>query len=295
MGYNEINNEIRQTLLTESKDRFVLMNNGVTIIARSLQTVGNKFSMSDFQVVNGCQTSHVLHYNKDLLQDVNIPFRIVGTQDNSVIKSIIRATNRQTAAKEDQFFAMKPFAKKLEEYFRAFPPEHRLYYERRAHQYDSQDIDKRRIIPHQNLVRAVGAMFLEEPHITTRNFRALSAKVGKEFFLDTDKLEPYYVAALTAYRLENMFYSEKIVGYKPARYQMLLAARLTLDAQPLPRMNSNEMAKRCNAIIDRLAKISEAEKIFIAAAGVIDTVAGADWTRDSIRTEPVTKAILSHK
>jgi AIPR protein len=105
-------------------------------------------------------TSHVLHACQDQLPDsVQIPFRLVHTQNENVIEDVIRATNRQTEVKDDQFFAMKDFAKRLEAYFKTFPVETRLYYERRPHQYDAQDIEKIRIITHQNLVRAVGAMF----------------------------------------------------------------------------------------------------------------------------------------
>ena len=72
--------------------------------------------------MNGCQTSHVLHDNESLLSDsVRIPFRLIGTQDENVIEDIIRATNRQTEVKDEQFFAMKNFAKKLEAYFKSFP------------------------------------------------------------------------------------------------------------------------------------------------------------------------------
>jgi AIPR protein len=138
-GYNTINSEIRATLLSNDSDRFVLMNNGITVIARSLLTTGNKFTMSDFQIVNGCQTSNVLFDNRDVVKDgVRVPIRIIATTDDGVIESIITATNRQTEVKQEQFFALRDFAKKLEAYFRAFEPAHRIFYERRAHQYDSQ-------------------------------------------------------------------------------------------------------------------------------------------------------------
>ncbi len=295
IGYNPINSEIRSTLSADFRDRFVLMNNGVTMIARMLRTTGNKFTMGDFQVVNGCQTSHVLHDNAALLNDsVRIPFRLICTQDETVIESVIRATNRQTEVREDQFFAMKDFAKKIESYFKTFPVEQRIYYERRPHQYDSQEIEKARIIAHPNLVRAVGAMFLGEPHITTRNFRALSAKVGKDMFVDTDKPELYYVAAFTLYRLERFFKTGKIdAKHKAARYQILLTVRLLMDARSLPYMNSNEMTKRCTAMMQLLWDENGAEKIFLDAVAKLDRVAGVAWTRDSIRTEPVTKAILA--
>jgi hypothetical protein len=133
-GYNEINGEIRHTLQSEARDRFPLMNNGVTIIAKQLQTTENKFTISDVQIVNGCQTSHVLHDNQDLLTDaVRIPVRLISTRDEAVIESVITATNRQTEVNPDQFFALKDFAKRLEVFFRTFEPEQRLYYERRTH------------------------------------------------------------------------------------------------------------------------------------------------------------------
>jgi hypothetical protein len=269
------------------------MNNGVTMITKILRTTGDRFFVQDFQIVNGCQTSHVLHHLVNTLPDsVRVPFRLIHTQDENVIESIIRATNRQTEVKDDQFFAMKDFAKKLEAYFKTFPVDTRLYYERRPHQYDAQDIQKLRIITHQNLVRAVGAMFLGLPHITTKTFRQLTAKVGKEIFIDTDKPEPYYVSALALYRLEQLFKNKKIdARYKAARFQILLAVRLLMDADALPKMNSNDMVKRCRGMTETLQKEIEAETFLTRAVETVDKVAG-NWDRDTIRTEPVSKALF---
>jgi hypothetical protein len=56
--YNPVNTEMRSTLETDKRARFVLMNNGITIIARTLQHTASRFQIEDFQIVNGCQTSH---------------------------------------------------------------------------------------------------------------------------------------------------------------------------------------------------------------------------------------------
>jgi AIPR protein len=58
--YNEVNSGIRKTVLSDKRARFVLMNNGITIIARDLKQAGDVFTIASFQIVNGCQTSNVL-------------------------------------------------------------------------------------------------------------------------------------------------------------------------------------------------------------------------------------------
>jgi AIPR protein len=69
---------------------------------------GKKFVIEDYQIVNGCQTSHVLSEHADKAdKSVMVPVRLIGTQDETVINTIIRATNRQTEVKEDQFFALQ--------------------------------------------------------------------------------------------------------------------------------------------------------------------------------------------
>jgi hypothetical protein len=298
VGYNTINTEILLTVNSSDRDRFILMNNGVTMITRLLQTTGDKFVIGDYQIVNGCQTSHVLYDCAsiwgEMPETIRVPFRLIHTRDENVIEDIIKATNRQTEVKDDQFFAMRDFAKKLEAYFKTFPVETRLYYERRPHQYDSLDVERLRIITHQNLVRAVGAMFLGLPQITTRRFRQLSAMVGEKMFCDSDKPEPYYVAALALYRLEQLFKDKTIEGkYKAARYQMLLAVRLLIDATPLPPMNANEMSKRCHSMTESLQDESACETIFGQASQIVDDIVPS-LNRDTIRNEPTTKAIYHH-
>ena len=135
-------------------------------------------------------------------------------------------------------------------------------------------------------------MFMGLPHITTKTFLQLIAKVGKEMFVDTDKPEPYYVAAWALYRLEQLFTNKKIdAKYKAARFQILLAARFLLDDKPLPKMNANDMTKRCNAMIEKLNDDAAVESLFLKAAEVVNQVAKG-WDRDSIRTEPISKALF---
>lgn len=292
--YNAVNDEIRATLNSPHANRFVLMNNGITIIARGLRRTASKFLIEDYQIVNGCQTSHVVFDNRAALKDnVAIPLRLIATQDEDVIESIIRSTNRQTEVKPEQFAAITDFAKKLESFFETYPQGQRLYYERRAGQYDRFHVEKTRVVQLPTMVRAFAAMFMGEPHRTTRSYKSLKERLGVDIYAATDRLEPYYCAALASYRLEVLFRSQRLESkYKPARYHILLAARLMMDPAPLPPMNSNEMERRCKKFTDVLADQTQADDLLINAATVVDTVAGGNFHRDNIRTQPFTENLI---
>ena len=65
-----VNEEIRETLLSNSRERFLLMNNGVTIVAKELRPLPKeRILIEDFSIVNGCQTSHVLFDQRDAIDD----------------------------------------------------------------------------------------------------------------------------------------------------------------------------------------------------------------------------------
>jgi hypothetical protein len=205
-GFNEVNNEIIQTLKSQNRNRFVIMNNGITIIARSMTHAGSRFTIEDFQIVNGCQTSHAIFAERDSLDEsVTVPLRLISTEDEAVIESIIRATNRQTEVKREQFYAVREFAKNLEEYCQAFSDEYKFFYERRSRQFDRLAIEKTRIVTPSNMIRAFAAMFLDEPHRTTRSYARIADQVGSQIFAEGHRLESYYTAGFALYKLEYLF------------------------------------------------------------------------------------------
>lgn len=290
---NPVNSEIRDTLSSAAKERFALMNNGITIIAKSLRTTGDKFTIEDFQIVNGCQTSHVLFGQRAAIDDsITIPVRLICTQDDNLIKDIIRATNRQTEVKVEQFFAADDFQKKLEEYFKTFANEKRLYYERRSRQYADLPIEKTRIVTLANLIKAYAAIFLEQPHRTTRNFAALRENVGKDILVPSHRLEPYYLSAFAAYRLEYYFRNGRLAAkYKPARYHILLAARMLVSPDRPPKASENKMEKFCAPILEQLWSQTKTNALLARAAEVVAKAASDNFDRDVIRTEPFTKRV----
>ena len=293
--YNTVNNEIRSSLQSPAdRARFALMNNGVTIIAKTLRATGNRFHIEDYQIVNGCQTSHVLFDNRLLLDaSVVVPVRLIATDDEEVIASIVKATNRQTEVKAEQLLALSDFQKKLEAYFQSFPEGQRLFYERRSRQFASgSGVEKTRIITPTTLILAYASIFLEEPHRTTRTYGALVQQLGKSIFGPEDKLEPYYYAASAHYRLEFLFRNGSIAAlFKPARYHVLMAARLLEFSSNLPRSNSHEMARLSERLWAKMWDTSKSDALLQRAAKVVHDVAEGDFHRDHVRTEPFTTLV----
>lgn len=296
--FNSVNSEIRNTLASEKlRSRFALMNNGVTIIAKTLRATGNRFYIEDYQIVNGCQTSHVVFDQRELIDNsVMIPLRLIATQDDEVIASIIKATNRQTEVKEEQLLALSDFQKKIEAHFQSFDDSRKLFYERRSKQYNELiGIEKTRIITLPNLIRAYAAMFLEEPHSTTRNYKRLLDLVGKTIFESNHRLEPYHLAAFALYKLEYLFRNGIIHSQlKVARYHILLAYRLISNSTNLPRMNSHDMAKYCEAMLGNLSDSMLMEKTFLQAVTAVSDVAQSNFDRDHIRTQAFTEQLRNH-
>ena len=293
-GYNDVNSEIKNTLTSDYKSRFVLMNNGVTIIAKTVLPVGNKFTIEDYQIVNGCQTSHVLYDQRDLLDDsVSIPIRLISTKDEGVTIAIIKATNWQTEITEEQLFALEEFPKSLELYFDSYTPEERLYFERRSRQYESAAIEKARVISFDGMIKAFAGMFLNEPHRTTRNFKSIKAKLGKDIFAKNQRMEPYYTAALAWYRLEAAFRGKRLEAkYKAARFHILLAMRILTAGFAMPAFTANKMEGYCKEISEPLGDVGKAELQILRAVSVVDLVAKGDFNRDIIRTEPFTESVI---
>ena len=293
--WNSVNKEIRATLQdTSNQIYFPLLNNGVTIVAKRVAQTANKFVIEDYQIVNGCQTSYVLHETRASLNaSVYVPIRLIATEDPEIRNAIIIATNRQTQVAEDQLLALSDFTKSLEVFFPTFDGKKKLYYERRSRQYNAAEgVEKVRVLDTRTLVRAFASIFLEVPHRTTRNYKALLKTVGTDIFNKEHKLEPYYVAGYANYRLEFLFRNQLMSSdLKPARYHLLLAFRLLYSAVQLPRLNSHEMVRYCNGLMDALWDDDRSKALFDDAASHVRAVAGGNLHRDNIRTEPFTVSL----
>lgn len=293
--YNTVNQEIKNTLNDPlEKEKFVVLNNGITIVARGLSVVRNNVDLTDYQIVNGCQTSHVLFHEADQLTEaVQVPLKIIATQEEEVINSIIMATNSQTEVTAEDLFAMGKFAKKLEKFLASYEEKQKIFYERRSKQYNATPgIEKVRIITKLQQIRAFAAMFLDEPHRASSYHTELHSQVGDKIFNDRHKLEPYYASAYGYYKLEFFFRNNAIpVSYKPARFQILMAFRYLSNPGTTPELHANKIASYSHRICENLWDTSKAINTFNKCMDIIDSASKNELNREIAKTRGFTETV----
>jgi len=252
-GENPVNREIAATFDdANTSGHFVLLNNGVTIVARSINKVGAKFRITDYQIVNGCQTSHVLYRNRERIgPGVYLPMKLVVTGDPQVTNRGIRGTNRQTEVKVEAFESLTSFHRTLEEFYSSFgKDEHkRLYYERRSKQYLSLPVNERAIVSLASQCKAFLAMFLNEPHSTPRYYGEILNATRGRMFQEDHRPYPYYTAAYCLVRIEDLFRQRRLpLWCRKFRYHMMMLIRMTAGGTKMPPMSGKGMDKFCEDI-----------------------------------------------
>jgi len=275
-GNNPVNGEINHTLTDEQlRHTFPLLNNGVTIVAREMSRKGNTFTISDFQIVNGCQTTHILFQNKsDITSNTFIPVKLVATRDRQIITEVIKATNRQTAVLPEALESLTPFHKELEDFYTimesAKPPPDRIYYERRSKQYATDNISPKNIVTLTAQIKSFIGMFLNEPHSHPRYYGELLRAYEGRIFANDHKPEPYYASGAALLAVEKWLNSRPnerdIRTYK---HQLAMLLRVLIGGQDLPRFNSNKISDYSLKIVEVLQDSKRSDETCLRAAELL--------------------------
>lgn len=281
-GYNAVNTEIAGTLLNiEQIDQFLLLNNGVTIVAKSFSNIrSTEYEVSDYYIVNGCQTSNVIYQNIDKISDpslLNIPVKIVHTIDNNIIANLIRSTNRQTPVPDEAFVSLEKFHKRLQEYYKRFGHNchEKIYYERRSKEFSNSEnrVEKQRIINLHAQIRSFISVIVGEPQLVMSNNPTSILKEHKsKMFQDDHIFTPYYLSSLLLFLFYELNQRNKINGkYIISRYWICWIARvLASNSLDIGNMNSANTEKNCENIINRLSDDSYKVELYRKAINVFD-------------------------
>jgi cold shock CspA family protein len=276
-GNNPVNLEIEQTLLDVSRnDRFALLNNGVTIVASEINKVGANFKLKDFQIVNGCQTSHILYRNRSqLTPTVFLPIKLIVTTDADVTNQVIQGTNRQTEVKLEAFESLAPFQKTLEELYNAMGRDARepLLYERRSKQYEHLGLRREQIVTLAAQIKCFVATFLNEPQSTHRYYGELLTSYRPRLFNESHSPLPYFVSGAWLAALENLFNRGILPRkWRPWKYQLLMVIRLQNQPSELPPLNSKTIEKYCDVLLEILRDDSKVHLAATRAGQLVEDV-----------------------
>ncbi len=258
---NAVNSRITGTISGgDTRDRFAVLNNGVTIVAPEVRIQSDQVHIRNFQIVNGCQTSHVLFQSRDIVDDtVMIPMKIIQSDDPTVVAQIVEATNSQTQIDQTQFLSLRSKVREIEEYFKTFDEDDagkRLYLERRERQYAGQDIPNARIIDIETLARAFSAMFLDLPHMAARYPRRLLEQQAEEIFQESHLAEAYYAAAFTHYRMQSLFSNRVLPGnFYKYKWHLLTAVKYLIVGDTVPKVNSRKIREVAKKIVDAIRQV----------------------------------------
>lgn len=274
---NPVNNDISRTIQNGLLDQFCILNNGVTIVADEITGLGDSFTISNYQIVNGCQTSNVLYENRyiDGIEQMHIPVKIIVTNNQNIKSQITRATNNQTAVNAVELEALTDFQRNLEDYFKALPKDNfKLYYERRTNQYkNSDDIPLYRVINRESQIKSLAAMFLNNPQNVTGNYGRLIEKLGTEIFNPEHEFFAYYISSLSYFELEKLLNENILLSKsKRFRYHILMIFRFLITKIVNPNLKDRvKTTKTCTDILNVLKDETLKIETFKKAAEIIES------------------------
>lgn len=245
LSNNSVNNEIGATLKDlESQSRLPALNNGITIVARGIRIIGKKFTLSDFQIVNGCQTSHIIFENRSVLQpETAVSVKMIELEDRELINDIVRATNRQTEVKDEAFVVLDDFHKKLERFFASIDVDNeaKLVYERRKRQYADSVYTTKNIVTLTFLTNSFVTCMLENPVDAVDYYGVLLRKYSGKMFEDSHSLWPYLLSATIMREIEKLCVGDVRLGLWKFRFVLAVLVRKSFG--PVPDLK-NDKAQR---------------------------------------------------
>lgn len=279
LGENiDVNQNIQSSLSNDkNKSIFSVLNNGITIIAPSIVFSPSEktIELTNYQIINGCQTSNVLFDNKELLtDDVRIIVKFISTKDNETINTIIASTNSQSHIDENAFLSLKDKAKLVQRYFMTMESkntdENKIYFERRKNEFRNIVSLSSKIFDLRTVVQAYNAMFLNEPSNSSRYVKKIFE--DKELFLEDDDESYYYVATFCLYKVNVMINSKKF-KYGLLKWHFLYIFKfLALNKINNFERNSNKAGKNSEDLLKILKDKVRFEEIINEFNSIVEKI-----------------------
>ena len=263
-GVNPVNTDIAKTIQDGDLDQFVLRNNGITIVAKNIRPTSNQYLLEDYQIVNGCQTSHVIYEKRAAVSDaLHVPVKLIHTEDDDVAQAIIKSTNKQTQVDDKDLLAFTPFQHDLEDFYAARTGEYRLHYERRGKQFArTEGIEKWRIVTKGAQLKSYASMFCDLPNQAGRYQGTLLKTTSDRVFRNDHRPDAYYCSAFASYRFEIAI--RRLTGddraIRPFKFYLLLAFRYRYEKEEFPGPKDKKCEEYCTHLLKQLRDLETSKR-----------------------------------
>lgn len=245
-----VNRHIRESIVGAdgaAQAEFVLRNNGVTIIAEAVDRDAGSgtLKLRNFQVVNGCQTSHVLFHNRaHLTPSLRLPIKVIATTVPEIAQNIILGLNRQTQIDELQILARNDFVRRLKRHCDVTPAGRSagsggerlplVMFERRTGEFRHvPERERIRIVTLQELMQTYAAAFMESPHSVHDGGKGyLLRQVPRRMFADDHDVGFYFASGLLLWRIRQALGSLQDWQSHAAKHHLVFALRTLADPRP---------------------------------------------------------------
>lgn len=195
-----VNRKIQETLLTNFKDDFWWLNNGITVLAQTVEQIGGtKLQIESPEIVNGLQTTSEIYsfyrkYQSKLKEDKrSLLVRIIVPETEETRDNIICATNSQTLVNPASLRVTDPIHRKIETYCKGKG----LYYDRRKNQYKNEGRSASEIVSVLFLGQCMVSILLQLPDYARARPSQILSENEKYTKLYNDKvpLDVFYKCA----------------------------------------------------------------------------------------------------
>lgn len=260
---NDVNEKMISSLKnTSKKNRFAILNNGVTIVSPEVKIMGSQVTIRDYQIVNGCQTSHVLHHSEsDLDENVMVTVKIIEAESKEIVDEIVEATNSQTKIDDHQMYAIDSHVREIQDYFEAHIDDQedrdKVYFERRSKEYNNTSIPNIRRFDIYLLAKVFAAMFLDRPHVSTAYAGQLFEGKSKSVFDPKYNCIAYYTSALAYYKVFLLFNNGEYIDrdFSKYKWQILTVMKYQVGgSSKIDWSNDGQVEAYCSKIIDQFQK-----------------------------------------
>ncbi|MFN8425291.1 MAG: AIPR family protein [Anaerolineales bacterium] len=216
VGNSRVNKSIRENILNSDEHlNFFLYHNGITIVCEKLEEnlEQNKITVSNYAVINGCQSMLTFFENRDeLTNNLFVPVKIIKTKMTSpLVKNITYFANNQNSISIRDLRSNDAVQKSLQREFDALFNGTVMYQRKRGE--DETGYDE--VIERDFAAQLISSVYLQEPHNTHLKQYLFGSNYTRVFSRKITA-EKIYLAKMIHEIIEqdsSLLQNEKIRGY----------------------------------------------------------------------------------